>query len=108
MDKLRIVTNNIPRNLLYGYELTAKEARDFDYIDSEYFSAHPFFRYRGQIYDVMEFSQTVGAGHIFDGWDRYQSDSFFSGILVRFPFDPDCGMQGETDYDRVIVATYYC
>ena len=62
-----------------------------------------FVRYKGIAYDLADFMtwnygvtpQMNQAG--FTKWDGYQSDSFFSGVLVRYCKD--------TDY--VVMATYY-
>ena len=102
---LTVITNNVPRLIVDAYELTVAERKDFDYldwpaIDSGTDSA-TFFRYRGQLYDLGEFSTdygiTRGSGllHELAGWDGYQSDSFFSATVVRFV---------EDDSDYVIVG----
>lgn len=105
---VRITTNNVPRLLIDSYQLTAKEREEFDYIDwqgvEEGRESATFFRYRGRLYDLGEFQYTgsdhrpAGNGDTFAGWDGYQSDSFFSGIVVRYVKD-------DTDY--VVVGTYY-
>lgn len=100
---MKIVCNNVPRNLIYGYELSEKERSEFDYIESEEFEMHGFFRYKGEIYDMGEFTRidsAIAPHPQRDGWERfdgYASDSFFSGVLVK------C-----VDSDRVLVATYFC
>lgn len=101
---IKVITNNVPRNLIDGYELSAKERAEFDYyrwpgIDP----GHPepwrdgeeatFFRYRGTLYDLGEFTanlrETGGTARTGDlaGWDGYMSDSFFSAIVVRLVDD---------------------
>ena len=101
---MKIKTNNVPRRLVYGYELTQKEAADFDYLSPDELSVHDFVRYKGQVYDMGEFmriDKTV-AQHSqreeWEDWHGYSSDSFFSGVLVRFSHD------GES----VVLATYFC
>ena len=99
---MNITTNNVPRLLIDGYDLTPTERAEFDYYRWPDLADGPatgsfdgedatFFRYRGQLYDIGEF---MHADHI-DGWDGYHSDSFFSAIVVRF--DPD-------DSDHVVVG----
>lgn len=39
----------------------------------------------------------VSNGDTWKNWDGYQSDTFFSGVLVKF-----------VDLDQVIVGRYYC
>lgn len=96
---MKIITNNIPRNLIYGYELTEKEKSEFDYLDSEEIETHAFFRYRGQVYDLSEFVKIIQPGKSgnpfahcdhsgeLKGWHGIQTDSFFSAVVVRFPND---------------------
>lgn len=96
---LIIKTNNQPRSIIYGYELTEKEQAEFDYIND--IESAQFFRYRGNLYDLGEFMyidrkrESLPEG--FKHWHGYQSDSFFSGLLVKYTNDDDC----------VIVGTYY-
>jgi len=100
---MKIVCNNVPRNLIYGYELSEKERGEFDYLESEEFETHEFFRYKGEIYDMGEFMRidsAIAPHPQREGWesfDSYASDSFFSGVLVKY-----------VDSDHVIVATYFC
>lgn len=98
---VRITTNNVPRLLIDSYQLSEKEREEFDYVDwqgvEEGRESATFFRYRGRLYDLGEFQYTGQTGN-FSGWDGYQSDSFFSGIVVRYVKD-------DTDY--VVVGTYY-
>jgi len=68
---MHIITNNQPRNLLYGNELSEKERKEFDYIDSEEFDSDSFIRYRGQIYDFLEFLQINKDSIFFKDWDGY-------------------------------------
>ena len=78
----------------------------FGYIMDEDRYSERLFRYRGEWYDVDEFSPapaTVGADnqmiqHL-PGWDAFQSDSYFSGIAVKFLTGDDDGF--------VQVATVY-
>lgn len=92
-----IKTNNRPRHIVYGYELTPKEQKDFDYYDnSEDFNSASFFRYRGHVYDLSQFMRVEGNMALL-GWDGYSSDTYFSGVLVKYTDDPD----------SVIVGMYY-
>jgi hypothetical protein len=105
---MKIKTNNVPRDVIYGWELYANEREQFDYIDWDAVergeTMPEFFRYKGELYDLGEFATT---GHIMDDevtkWDGYQSDSFFSGIVIRWPREDG---QSEPDFERVIVGTY--
>jgi hypothetical protein len=90
---VKVITNNAPRNLVYGYELTAKERAEFDYIKSDEIDTHDFFRYRGNVYDPHEF---MCAPDDMKPWQGYQGDSYFSGIVIRYT----------EDNESIIVGTY--
>ena len=89
---MEIISNHKPRNLLYGYELTAKERAQFDYISTDEMDSHEFMRYRGQVFDVSEF---MAAPDDLKPWQGIANDTYFSGTLLRF-----------VDCDRVIVGRY--
>ena len=92
-SSLTIKTNNQFRELLYWHELTEKEQTEFDYDGAE---DSTFFRYKGYTYTLCDFMRVEREGP-FKGWDGILSDSFFSGVLVKF----------SDDGDAVKVATYY-
>lgn len=86
-----IQTNNVPRFTLDWHDLTAKEQREFDYLDTDdkRYETH-FVRYRGWVYDLGEFMRvesgfggSSGNG-AFHGWDGFHADSYFSAVLVRY------------------------
>ena len=99
---MNITTNNQPRDLLCAWEIPAAVlASEFDYIENPEESGARFFQYRGWWYDINEFMRCDFApAHTemdpLRAWDGYASDSYFSGVLVRYT--DDC--------ERVIVATY--
>jgi len=83
---MKIITNNIPRPILFGYELSESEASEFDYLDS--LTDHSFIRYRGEVYDLDEFGVWDNpASPTRDDWHGFRSDSFFSGLVVRYTQD---------------------
>lgn len=90
---MQIITNNIPRQLIFGYELSDKEKSDFDYLDN--IDDHNFVKYKGFIYDVSEFISTYNMDSLKD-WDGYSSDSYFSGVLIKI-----------IDSDYALMARYY-
>jgi hypothetical protein len=115
---MTIKTNHVPRDIVYAWELTEQEQAEFDYLDWEAIErgedSADFFRYRGQLYDLSEFSRITAPGSTIrhpmecqsqdlQGWDGYASDSFFSGIVVRYPRDE----RGNIDGEDIIVGTYY-
>lgn len=108
---LTIKTNYNFRPLLSGYELTPDELREFDYIDNPLEEFNRFFRYRGQLYDCNEFVRIVkrseyngNFSHSVDEnspllyWDGIQTDSFFSGIVIKF----------DENYENVRVGLALC
>ena len=100
---MNITTNHVPRATIDAWELTDAERAEFDYIDWPAVEAGSdsatFFRYKGHLYDTGDFMTThgIGAPETFAPWDGYQSDSFFSGLLIRYT----------DDNESVIVGTYY-
>lgn len=105
MSDVKVTTNNVPRDVLYWYELTPAERGGFEYYTDTDTRRAEFqaFRYRGEVYDLGDFMSTSDrtlssrTPDVFDGWDGYQPDSFFSGIVVRYV----------ENYEAVIVGRYY-
>ena len=99
---LRIITNNIPRDILNGWDLTTEERKEFDYLEGEDLDVAEFVRFKGSVYHLGDIPSTApgpwnhGLPEEFKGWDGYASDSFFSGILIRYV----------EDNERVVMATY--
>jgi len=85
---LEITTNNVPRDFIYWWDLSAKEQADFDWMANPE-ETGSFFRYKGEVYDLSDFMHCN-----IPGWDGVKGDSFFSGIVVRL------------DEDRIIVGQY--
>lgn len=96
---MHIITNNEPRNMLYGNELTEKERKEFDYIKPKEFDHISFIRYRGEIYDLSEFMHIDKDSIFFKDWNGYIGESYFSGILVKLV---------EHNTDQVIMGRFYC
>jgi ABC-type transport system substrate-binding protein len=96
---LTIKSNSIPRDILNHWELTDKEKQEFDYIDfkDENCSA-TFFRYKGNVYDIGEFMRIERhPDSEFMKWDGYSSDSYFSGIVIKYV----------NDNEQIIVGSYF-
>ena len=90
---MKIITNNVPRNLIYGYELSESEKSEFDYLD--YIDSRDFFRYRGSVYDLSEFMVWDNpASPTRDNWDGFRSDSYFSALVIRYV----------NDFEQVVVG----
>jgi hypothetical protein len=94
-----IKTNHKPRPTVYGWELTDKERAEFDYLDD--INGGSFFRYKGAVYDLGEFMRIDHVREClpetFTGWHGYQSDTFFSGLLVRY----------SGDFESVVIGQYF-
>lgn len=100
---LTVTTNNVPRDLLSGWDLTKREREELDYIapannlEAWGNEVNRFFRYRGNIYDIQEFVRIVPpGGHAgeLSKWGGILTDSYFSGIVIRY-----CD-----DFERVVVG----
>ena len=105
--ELTITTNGVPRDIIDGFELSADERAGFDYYDWKAIErgelSPQFFRYRGDLYDIGEFSAdygiTRGMGlppHL-SAWDGYQSDTFFSATVIRYV----------DNFERVVVGRVF-
>ena len=92
---MNVKTNNVPRHVICGYELTDKEKKQFDYISDDELDYAIFFKYKGRVYDLDEFCCCPDT---LKPWHGYFSDSFFSGVVVKYV----------SDNEQVIVGTYYC
>jgi hypothetical protein len=113
---LKIVTNNVPRDVLSGYEMDPQILRDVFDIEIQDMNddqigdlcSMQFVKFRGMWYDVSDFITTSpgpwnhGLPEEFRQWDGYSSDSFFSGVLLKYVREDD-----RMDFDRVVMATYY-
>jgi len=104
-EKITIKTDNKFRKPIYSYELSDKELKDFDYLDADELEVRQFLRYRDHVYDLGDFVRIESRektppnsiSHPLQDWDGYASDSFFSGIVIKW--DRDC--------ERVKIGRYY-
>jgi hypothetical protein len=99
---LTIITNNVPRDVIDGWELSADERAEFDYIDwpavERGEESASFVRYRGELYDLGEFVWWDNPDSpCRRRWDGVRSDTFFSGTVVRYV--DNC--------ERVVVGRFY-
>ena len=90
---ISIQTNNQERPVLNWHDLTPKQQSEFDYDSAA--EESQFVIYKNWPYDVAEF-MAVRHNDELSAWDGYSSDSFFSGVLIKFA--PDC--------DTVIMGRY--
>ncbi len=106
---LEITTNWKPRELIQGFALTDKEAKEFDWIgDREAIDNTDklFFRYKRWTYCLDDFVvidnnpySKYPEGHrpFPEPWQAYTNDTYFSGILI---FTDDY-------FETVTVRSYY-
>ena len=98
---MKITTNNQARELKSFYEFSPKQQQqirsDFDWLE-DVESDCGFFEYHGTIHHLQNFMR-IRRGEETDsralaGWDGYESDSYFSGTLVRLLSDGDSVVAG--------------
>ena len=116
MSKLTIVTNNVPRDVLYGYQMSHRVLKEEFDIETESMNddeisnlcSMQFVKFWGVWYDLQDFITTSpcpwnnGLPEEFLDWHGYAGDSLFSGTLLKYVRDDDM-----MDFDRVVMATYY-
>ena len=96
---LTVKTNYVPRECTMGQwldgfgtknpgTLYSKLRAEFDYLTEDEFDSAEFFNYRGVWYSVGDFIRVVAAPHEhLYGWDGYSSDSYFSGVVMKYCYD---------------------
>ena len=104
MNDITITSNRHHREAVCLADLPESAAAEFDYIDEDETYSPRFVKYRDSWYDINEFLHppTDGNCKAFGEWNGYSPDSFFSGIVVRYPH------MNEGDYDVVQVGRYCC
>lgn len=91
--KLKITTDNTPRPIIFGDDLTQKERDEFAYAGSLVDTAL-FFRARGKVYKLDWFYGIEFVGDYGEiGYDAYFIESEHTTVLIKF-----------TDNDEVIVG----
>jgi hypothetical protein len=100
-NKIKIITNNHKYQLVTFFDLSERVRREFDYVKEEDKHSPMFVKYRNWYYDISEFMRIpffeCECDHPFHKWDGYRSDSFFSGVLVKW----------SEDFETVKMGTYY-
>jgi hypothetical protein len=102
---VKITTNNVPRDVIDAWQLTAKEREEFDYLNwraiDEGCDSASFVRYKGDLHDLGEFSgdwgimKGSGLPDSLAGWHAYRSDSVSTATVIRYVDD---------DFGRVVVG----
>lgn len=91
---MKIITNNQPRDIIDGSELTEKERKEFDYINFGTEYEQSFFRYKGTLYDLND--ALAFTERLFPDWDGHYSETFFSGVVFKYV----------NDMEQVVVGRY--
>ena len=94
---MKVITNNHLRQHTYGFELSPAEKAEFDFLDD--IDERLFIRYKGELLldEFLVIEETMLLHHPeFKGWHGYMSDSYFSGLLIRY----------SEDYESFQIATY--
>jgi hypothetical protein len=81
-----------------GDKKAAAIRKQFDYLNDEEFENEDFVIYKGYTYGMCDFMVNQTQFHM-HGWDGYHSDSYFSGVLIKYVKDSDC--------NEVILGTYF-
>lgn len=93
---MKIITNNKPRQLVYGYELTDKQKTDFDYLDD--IDCEQFAQYQGMIIHIGEFMRLYDDSEESKaGWHGVHGLNAFCGVLVKL-----------LDNGRIVVGKVVC
>lgn len=93
---MEIVTNHKYRYISYFCELDPKVQAEFDYLDPDEDASVAFVKYKGYWYDLSGFMRV--SNECFKDWDGYDTDSFFSAVLVKY---------NDFDSEQVMMATCF-
>lgn len=94
---MNVTTNHVPRDVVYGYELSAKERQEFDYLEGEDLESATFFRYKGHVYHLGDAMRVESTNSLCKGWYGYFGESFFSAVVFKYHGD-----------DHVVVGHAFC
>lgn len=90
---MKIRTNNVPRPIVSGCELTGKQrkqaASDYDFL-SNVFDESRFIVYRGHVHYLGNFER-VGAP---DGWSGVEVNGYSSCTIIRLADDGETAVMG--------------
>ena len=90
------ISNYIPRNMLFGYELSEKEKKDFDYLDD--IDMENFIHYKGMIFHIGDFMRlSDDSEEKKAGWDGYYGLNAFCAVVIKI-----------VDCDKVIMGRVLC
>lgn len=106
-----VTTNNHARPLYFYWDLTEEQKADvrseYDWLFKED-SRHShleveFFIFRGDVHCVCDFMRPDAyAPEWMKEWDGYRNDTYFSGLVIRYPTND----WGELDTESIVVGSY--
>lgn len=80
---MKVITNNVPREVIDGSSLSEEERKEFGYHDwnkiDEGTDSASFVRYKGDLYDLGDFERYESD----DKWQGSMALSAFDGLLIR-------------------------
>lgn len=103
---MNIVTNNVPRHIIYKYELTEREQAEFDYLDA----TDELFRYKGELHPLTDFvriaprAHAVGFEHPADAdspllaWHGIATSSYWTALVVKYLSDDEAVIVGRATW----------
>lgn len=94
---MNVTTNNVPRDIVYGYELSAQERSEFDYLEGDDLDTANFFRYKGNVYHLGDAMRVEEGNSLCKGWQGYYGESYFSAVVFKYRSD-----------DQVVVGHAFC
>ena len=96
---IEIITNNQPREVIYGDQLPPNEYNWWKDLLKN-IDEHSFVMYKGSAYplsDMMLITEGSPLATAKRGpWEAYISDSFFSGVVIKF-----------NEFQEPILGTFY-
>ena len=93
---MNIYTNNHRHYPVWGCELNQKEKKYWESL-LDNVDDYEFIYYKNNYYLLNDFMRTCRMSDEFKGWDGYISDTFFSGVLIKY----------NAEHESYQLATYY-
>ena len=93
---MKITTNNHFRDIIYVFQLSECERKEFGYYSDEELEYSRFFKYKGHLFTLDDFLRTDGE-LAEKGWQGFSPDSCFSGVCIKF----------SSDHEKIIVGSFY-
>ena len=85
-----IITNYVRRPIVHGWELSKPQRKQFSYLNWDEIDAGrdsvEFVYYQGQLHDLGDMLVPSNTSEL-KGWSLYSSDTFFSGIVIKYVDD---------------------